>query len=153
MALFASAGHRRRPFQSSEWMRRPLHTSRLVSFSKIYLLRSKWFVTADRGPRHCRVTAAQKLLINVFMAAAAVAGRKAANDGESVVFFTLLSFPRLMAIEAIDAFLRVLAHFVFMNNRILRARMALGAFSRSAYEVCSWLFSFDPGTRAVNEKC
>ena len=153
VTLLAAAGHRRWPFQSGERMWRALDPSRLVSLGEIYLFRSKCFVPAYRSPRHCGVPAAQKLLIDIFMATSTVASSEAANNGESVVRLTFLSVRGLMAVEAIDPFLCVFTHFIFMNNRILSARMAISALSRSAYEVRFWLFGLNTRTCAVDQKC
>src|SRR5690348_4684379 len=47
----------------------------------------------------------------------------------------------------------MLAHFVFVNNRILRARVAFGTLSRCAHELRFWLFSLNSRACAVNQKC
>ena len=116
VALLASTGHRRGPFQSGERMWRTFDASWLVSLSEIHLLGSKCFVPSHCGPRNRGVAAVQELLIDVLMAATAVTGSEATYDGESVMLLTFLSIRRLMAIKAIDALLRVLAHFIFVNN-------------------------------------
>src|SRR5215470_1981376 len=123
VALLASAGHGRWPFESGERMWRALDSSRLVSLGKIYLLRSECFLPSHRSPRDRGMAAFEELLINIFMAAPAISCRQAGNDGKSVVFFPFLSLRRLVAVEAINALLRMLAQFVFVNNRILRARV------------------------------
>jgi hypothetical protein len=104
-------------------------SSRLVGLSKIHLFRSKRFVSTHRSPGHGGMAAAEKLLINVLMAAPAISCRKTGDDSESIVFFALLLARWLVAVEAINAPLGMLAHFVFVNNRILRARVAFGALS------------------------
>src|SRR5262249_25175763 len=121
VALFASAGHGGWPFESGKRMRGAVDASGLVRLGKIHLLRGKSFLAAHSCPRYSGVTAAQELLVNIFMTAPAVARGQTADDGESVVRLALLPIRRLMAIEAIHTFLSVFAHFVFMHNRILRA--------------------------------
>ena len=41
---------------------------------------------------------------------------------------------RLMAVETVDAFLRVAAELVFVNNRILLLAVAFGTFARRPHE-------------------
>src|SRR5262249_3054578 len=129
VALFAPTGHCRWPFKSHERMWRTLDASRLISLGKVHLLRSECFLSSHRSPRHSGMPAVQELLIDVFVAAAAVARGEGANDGKSVVRLPFLSIRRLVAIQTIDPFLRVFANFVFVNNRILRARVAISALS------------------------
>src|SRR5215471_7056566 len=153
VALLASAGHCRWPFESGERVRRTPDSSRLVSLGKIHLFRSKCFVSTNRSPRYGSVAAAEELLINIFMAASAISCRQVGDNGESIVFFALLIIRRLVAVEAINPLLRMLAHFVFVNNRVLRARVAFGTLSRSAHELRLWLFRLNSGACAVNQQC
>src|SRR5215813_7927201 len=153
VTLIASACHCRWSLESCERMWWTFDSSRLVGLGKIHLFRSKCFVSAYRSPRYGSVATAQKLLINILVTAPTVACGQTADNGESVVVFAFLSICRLMAIEAIDSFLRVLAHFVFMDDRILRTRVAIGTLSRSTHEFRFWLLSLNAGTCAVDQKC
>src|SRR5215470_5065895 len=116
VTLFASAGHCRWPFKSREGMRWTFDSSRLVGLGKIHLFRSKCSLSAHSGPRYGGVAAVQELLIDVFMAAPAIAGSKGADDGKPVVSLAFLSIRRLVAVQAIDALLRMFAHFVFVDD-------------------------------------
>src|SRR4051812_38340931 len=59
---------------------------------------------------------------------------------------------RLMAIEAVHAALRVHADLVFVHDRILLLRVALGALAGGAYEFRRRLSRFDARPRAVDEE-
>src|SRR5690349_6106766 len=111
VALFASTGHCRRPFESGERMGWASDSSRLIGLSKIHLFRSKCFVSTHCSPGHGGMTAAEELLVNILMAAPAISCRKTGDDGESIVFLALLFVRWLVAVEAINALLRMLAHF------------------------------------------
>src|SRR5262249_42729410 len=104
-------------FKIHKWMRRPPHTPRLISFRKTDLLRCQPLLAAHSRPGGSCMTAVQKLLIDIFVTAAAVPSRQMIrSDGEAVMIFALLSSRGLMAIKAIHAFLRVLAHLIFVND-------------------------------------
>ena len=94
----------------------------------------------------------QELLVDVFVATTAVSGRKLSGDRETVMIFLLLPRGGLMAIEAVHTLLGVHAHLVFVNDRVLRSRMALGAFSGGADQVRGGLFGFDLRTRAIDQE-
>lgn len=98
------------------------------------------------------VAAAEKFLVDAFVAGTAVAGRKVRGDHESVMINFLLIGARLVAVEAIDAFLRVGGHFVFVHDGVLKARVTFSALSRSANKICSRLLGFDRGSRTIDEK-
>ncbi len=99
------------------------------------------------------MAAVQKLLINLLVTTAAVAGREAyRSDYEAVVIFLVLPGRRLVTIQAIHAFLRVPAHFVFVDDRVLSARMTLGAFSRGPHQFAAGLPTFGLRAGAVDEK-
>ena len=61
----------------------------------------------------------KKLLINRFVTGAAVAWRYAGVDHETVMVCSLLALRHLMAVETIDALLRVSAHLKLVNDRVL----------------------------------
>jgi hypothetical protein len=116
VALLAAIGHCRTTLQLHKRMGRTARSSGLILFRKIHLIRRKPLFAIDRGPCRRRVAAAKKLLINVFMAAAAVPCSQFAGDHEAMVIFFLLAGRGLMAIEAVNTFCGVHAHFVFVNN-------------------------------------
>jgi hypothetical protein len=67
--------------------------------------------------------------------------------------FLVLSRRCLVALQAVDALLRVPAHFVFMNDGVLRAFVTLGAFPRGANQFTPGLASLDRRGRAIHEEC
>jgi hypothetical protein len=62
------------------------------------------------------VTAVQELLVDIFVAATAVAGGEFGRDHETVMVFLFLSGGRLVAIEAVHAFAGVSAHLIFVDD-------------------------------------
>ncbi len=133
MALLAAAGHRGRALESGERMRRPFHAAGLVGLGERDLFRSESLFTTHGGPGNGGVPAVQKFLIDLFVASAAIAGGDVAGgDDEAVMVFGLLSGRGLMAVEAIHAAFGVLAHFVFVNDGVLGARVAVGALAAGA---------------------
>ena len=78
---------------------------------------------------------AKELLIDPFVAGAAIARRQMSADYESVMIDFLLAGGGLVAIEAIDTLLRMSRHFVFVDHRILEPRMALCALAGCTNEV------------------
>lgn len=92
------------------------------------------------------MAASEELLINALVTCTAISGRQARYDDKSVVLLALLVLSRPVAIETVDVLLGMLAHFVFMDNRILLPRMAFGALARSAHTGGIGLipFSFRP---------
>ncbi len=148
MALLAAAGHRRSAFQLHKGMRRPARSARLIGLGKINLLRRESLLAINRGPGRRGMAAVQKLLIDGFVATAAISRRKLRGDHKAVVILLFLPFGRLMAIQAVHAFGGVLAQLVFVNHGILRPHVAFGAFSGGAHEFRAGLigFRFGPGT-------
>jgi hypothetical protein len=67
------------------------------------------------------VPAARKFLIDLLVAATAIGGSKMCGNHKTVVVLvvSILTFLRLVTVKAANAFLGVLAHFVFMDNGIL----------------------------------
>ena len=78
---------------------------------------------------------AQKLLIDVFMAAAAVAGGELDRDQESMMVLLLLPGGRLMAFQTVHALAGMSAHFVFVDDGILRTSVAFRAFPGGAHQL------------------
>jgi hypothetical protein len=58
----------------------------------------------------------------------------------------------LMAVEAVDALDCVPAHFVFVDDGVLRAGVTFGAFAGSTDESGARLLAFDYGPGALNQK-
>ena len=99
------------------------------------------------------MAAMQKLLINLFVATAAVSrGEANRRNDESVMIFFLLPGRGLVAVQAVDALLRVAAHFVFMHHGILRPLVAFGAFSRGSHQIGARLPGLHAGPRPVDQK-
>ena len=73
VTLLATAGHRRTAFQLNKRMRRPARAARLIRFRKIYLFWRETFFPIDSAPCRRGVAAAQKLLVDTFVATAAIA--------------------------------------------------------------------------------
>ena len=66
------------------------------------------------------MTASQKLLVNLLVAASAVArSQPVSADDKTVMLFFLLSGGGLVAFQAVHALLGVLAHLVFVDDRLL----------------------------------
>ena len=86
--------------------------------------------------------AARKLLVDLLVTGAAIPGGHLRGDDEAVVLFLFLSLRGLVAIEARDSLGGVLAHLVFMHDRILLSQVTFGAFSSSADERSVWLVHF-----------
>ena len=153
VALIAAAGHRRAAFELRERMRGTASAAGLISFREVYLLRAEAFFAVDGGPRGCGMPAVEKLLVDVFMAGAAVAGGELGGNGKAVVVFFLLIGGGLVAIEAVHTFLGVGANLVFVDDGVLSARVAFGALAGGAHEICAGLVAFDFGAGALNQEC
>jgi hypothetical protein len=67
--------------------------------------------------------------------------------------FLVLSRRCLVALQAVDALLRVPAHFVFVDDGVLRAFVAFGAFSSGANQFTPGLASLGCRARTVDEEC
>src|SRR6266480_3845547 len=97
--------------------------------------------------------AAQKLLVDLLVAAAAIARRQSRiGNQESVMIFPVLPRRRLVALQAVDAFLCVLAHLIFMNHRILQPRVTLRTLSRGPHKGSTRLFGFYSRPCTIDEK-
>src|SRR5262249_51215093 len=96
--------------------------------------------------------AAQELLVDRRMAAAAVPRRELRHDREPVVLHALLRGRRLMAIQTIDALAGVPAQLVFVDDRVLLAGVALGALAGGADERRRRLGGLDARPRAIDQE-
>jgi len=59
---------------------------------------------------------------------------------------------RLVAVETVDAFRGVLAHFVFVDDGILLAGMTFGALAGGFDKIGVGLVHFNAGTGALDKK-
>jgi hypothetical protein len=98
------------------------------------------------------VAATQKLLIDAFVARAAVSSGEMRADYKSVVINFLLAGSCLMAVETVDALLCVCRHLVFVHHRILKPSMTFSALSRGPDEVGGRLRGFDTRSRPIHKK-
>jgi hypothetical protein len=88
--------------------------------------------------------AVQELLVNLFVATPAIPrGQADRRNRESMMIFLLLTRCCLVTIQTVHAFLCMLAHFVFVNDRVLGSRVTLGALTRRSHQFASRLFSFN----------
>ena len=153
VALLAAGGDGGVSFGQRERVGRTLGASGLELLAEGDLLSAQALLAMDGGPTGCGVTAAQELLVDAFVAGAAVARREMGADHEAVVIDLLLIRSRLVAVQAIHALFRMGGHLVFMHHGILKSCMALRALARCPDEVGSGLLSFDLGPGAIDEKC
>jgi hypothetical protein len=98
------------------------------------------------------MAAANEFLIDLFVTGFAIAGCHLGGKREAVVFFFGLSGRGLMTIEAGHALGGVLAHLEFMDDRVLLAGMAFGAFAGGADEIGGGLVEFTTRPGAVNQE-
>src|SRR6516162_8673731 len=96
-------------------------------------------LAVDGGPRRRCMPAAREFLVHRLMTGAAIGGRQRCSQRETVMLLRLLILGRLVTIETGDAFARMGAELVFMDDRMLRSRVTLGAFPRRPYEIRSRL--------------
>ena len=80
------------------------------------------------------MAAARELVINRLVARATIGGRNAVVDDKTVVVRSRLPRRNLVAVEAGDALLGVLAHLEFMDDGILVVAMAFRAFAAGAHK-------------------
>lgn len=99
------------------------------------------------------MAAAKELLINIFVAAAAIPCSQFRRDHETVMIFLLLSGRGLVTVETVHALPCMGAHFVFVHDRVLGTGMAFGALSGSAHEGGTGLISLNSRPRTVDQEC
>ena len=89
------------------------------------------------------------------MAQATICRRYVRRNLKSVVLnlFFFLALLRLMTIQASHALRCVLAHFEFVNDRILLPRMAFCTFARRLYKFGIGLVGLNARPRPLYEKC
>src|SRR5215472_5480100 len=85
VALLASAGHGGGAFELHERMRRPARSAGLKGLRKFYLFGSEVLHAVNRSPCRSRVTAAQELLIDIFVAAPAIPCSEFCGNEEAVM--------------------------------------------------------------------
>lgn len=95
--------------------------------------------------------AMQELLVNGFMAGAAVCRCHRSVDHEPVVIHPFLALRDLVAIQAIEPFLRVGAHLKFVHDRVLSVQMALRALAAGSHERSARLLHHHPRPPRVDE--
>jgi hypothetical protein len=132
VALFATARHRGAAFELHKWVRGTSSPARLICLREIHLFGSETFLAVNSSPCGRRVSAAQELLVNGFVAAPAIPGCELGGDHETMMIFLLLILRRLVTLETIHALSSMSAHLIFVNHRILCAFVALRAFARGA---------------------
>jgi hypothetical protein len=115
------------------------------------LLGSQPFRAEHRSPRGRGVTAADKFLIDLFVAGSAISRRQMRGNHKTVVIeFVLFLTPlRLVAVQAVHARCGVLAHLEFVNDRVLLPRMAFRAFPGGPDEGCIRLVDVCSRSRAM----
>src|SRR6478752_9770853 len=120
VALFAATGHRRSTFELHERVRRPPGASGLIGLRQVHHLRSESFFPIHRRPGGRGMAAMEELLVDLLVATAAISGGQAGRrNREAMMVFLLLALCRLMTVQTVHAFLRMLAQFVFVNDRVL----------------------------------
>jgi hypothetical protein len=107
VTLLAAGGDCGMAFGQSEWVGRTLGASGLELFAEGDLLSAQTLFAMYGGPTGSGVAAAQKLLIDAFMAGAAVARGEMGADHKAVMVNLLLIRSGLVAVQAIHAFLRM----------------------------------------------
>src|SRR5215470_811315 len=85
VALRAAAGDRGRPLEFGQRVGWPLHVARVKLLCNVSLLGRQTCFAVDCRPRRRRVPAARELLIDLFVAAAAIGRSNMRGDDEAVV--------------------------------------------------------------------
>jgi hypothetical protein len=98
------------------------------------------------------MSASKELLINVLVTRAAVSRCQFDRDGKPVMLFLVLPRGGLMTIQAIHALAGVRTYLVFVHDRVLRPRVALGAFTRRADKFRAGLFGLDAWSRTIDQE-
>ena len=153
MALFATGCGGRMPFRKHKRIGRPLRAAGLKLFAECNLLWSQAFLAVDGGPAWSGMAATKEFLVDALVAGAAVSRGQMGTDHKPVVIDLLLAGARLVAVKTIDTLLRMGRHFVFVNDRVLKASVALRAFSRRPNEIGCGLRRFDLRTLPIDKKC
>jgi hypothetical protein len=73
-------------------------------------------------------------------------------DHEPMMVDSLLPWARLMAVQAIHAFLCMGRHFIFVHYRVLEPGMTLGALAGSPHKVRRRLFRLHSWTRTIDQE-
>src|SRR5262245_51756374 len=133
VALRAAAGGRRRTLDRSQRMRGAAGAAWLIALRELDLFWLETRLTVDRGPRRRRMPAAEKLLIDRLVTAAAVASRQLRRERESVMILLALPLRRLMTVKTVHALLGVRAHLVLVDDGVLLRCVTLGALPRRAH--------------------
>jgi len=152
VALLATGGNCGMPLRQRERIRWTLGASGLELLAEGNLFSTQSLLAMHGGPTGCGVAAAKKLLIDTFVAGAAVAGGQVGADHKPVVIHLLLARAGLVTVQAIHTLLCMDRHFVFVNDRVLKPSMALGALARRANKVGGGLVGLNLGTSAIDQE-
>ncbi len=136
----------------SERIRRTLGAAWLELFTVRDLFGTEPLLPVNRCPTRSSVPAAQELLVDAFVAGAAIARSQVRADDKAVVIDLLLSGTRLMAVKTVDAFLCMCGHLVLMDHGVLEPRMTLGALAGGTNKIRGWLGGFDARPLPIDEK-
>jgi len=98
------------------------------------------------------VAAAHELLINAFVTTAAVSRGQLGDDNEAMMLLAFLVLRGLVAVETVNALLRVHAHLVLVDHGVLLADVALGTLAAGPNQCLSRLLSFNARPGAVDEE-
>lgn len=99
------------------------------------------------------MAAAQELLVDALVATPAIPGGQLGRDHEAVMVLLFLPGRGLVTLQAVDALAGVHAHFIFVDDRILGASVALGAFPCGSDQVCAGLLGFNLGPSSIDQEC
>src|SRR5262249_50622882 len=130
VAFLTAGGDNRLAFQLDEGIGRALAAAGVKFLGILHLTGRDALFAVHRGPAWGRMPAAEKLLILLFMAAAAVGRRHRPADAETVMFLVNLLLSGLVTFQATDTFAGVLAQLVFVDDGVLPPRVALGTLAR-----------------------
>ena len=97
------------------------------------------------------MAAARELVIDRRVTRAAIGGSDAGVDDEAIVVRAGLAVDHLMAVEAGDAFLSVLAHLVFVDDGILVVAVTLGALAAGLHVIRRRLLRDDGRALGVDD--
>ena len=99
------------------------------------------------------MAAPQELLVDFFMATAAIACGQFRRKNKPVMFLGLLICRRPMAIETRKTSAGMGTQFKFVHNGVMQLRMAFRAFTRGAREGSTLPADIRYGPLAVDQEC
>jgi len=119
-------------------------------FREVDLFGRETLLSIHGRPGGTGVAAVEELLIDRFMAAAAVSRREFRRNHKPVMVLFVLPGCRLMAIKTSYAFVGVLAQLIFVNYRILGTGMAFSALAGGPNKLSARLFGLGFWTCTVD---